>query len=706
MALDEKYLTGFDLNQVFVNKDTGEPLSGGKIYFFRDSARGTSKLAYQLTSTLGVYSYVALPNPITLSAAGTIANDDGDNVALYYYPYEGLPAADSSILDLYFVQVKSSAGVEQFTREAWPTISGSNNPIEEPAGFSNEVSNSQFVDLFFDTTAAHVIAFTGAATTTVGIGPDWDLVISHSDNGSVSVTRTAIAGSLKLPNNPPYTLSITGHAQVTAMSLRQRFNNNPDIWAPAVAGVGGYVASSVLLGNGSSVTMNYITSNAVTKELLSDTNASGVFAEFNATVQLDPGANPGAPSSGYVDLSIDVDILGTTVLSNVQVIGMNSDNQDVPYEQLPVNRQEDHLYHYYKDAIFGKRIPSYLIGWDFALNPAQALGATVAASAIGANKSKYVWDQTIMFQTEDSAIGVTRSAEGSIVLTAAIASKTALVQYLDQDEARALLAGDLSVNVRAKSDSVTTVTGNVSLYWTTAATLPVVTAGTNDSLVLSLDAAGKPATFNLAWNEVARTNRGDANLALTTGLRDYGFDNWDDTVVGAGDTTATYFAIVVGFSEIDIAKTVTVESISLVPGSIPCRPGVQTKATVLAECQKYYEKSFDLDVVPAQAVGANTGEHSVINDVAASSFQMLGTSLYKVTKRNTVAKPTVVTYNPIAANIQARNVLQAADCTLTTVLINQFSGFTLRAQVAAGSILNNQYLSVHWTSDSRIGIVT
>jgi len=62
-----------------------------------------------------------------------------------------------------------------------------------------------------------------------------------------------------------------------------------------------------------------------------------------------------------------------------------------------VPRQIDHLFHYYKPLLAYKPIPSALIGWDFPTNPAQ-FGVTGSTGAIGANKSAYAWDQTILFQ--------------------------------------------------------------------------------------------------------------------------------------------------------------------------------------------------------------------------------------------------------------------------------------------------------------------
>ena len=227
-----------------------------------------------------------------------------------------------------------------------------------------------------------------------------------------------------------------------------------------------------------------------------------------------------------------------------------------------------------------KPIPSYLIGWDFPLNPAQ-FGSTIAASASGANTSNYFWDQTLIFQTANSGISAARGSDGSLVLTAAATTQMALVQYLEAPMAKEILTSYLSCNVRAFTNNATAVAGTISLWYTTDAQLPNAAAGTNKSLVLTLDANGKPATFNGSWTEVTRSNLGNALFSLfanNTTYSDFGFANW---LAAAGSTTATYFAIVVGTGSITSGSTLTVQSISCVPGQIATRPAPKSITEVL-----------------------------------------------------------------------------------------------------------------------------
>lgn len=133
MALDPRYvILGSDLEQLFRDKDTGLPLSGGKVYFFEDDARTIPKPVYQLMGSPPNYTYVALPNPVTLNSVGAFG------VNVYALPYD----MTTGNLELYFIQVYNSADVFQFSREAIPNISVSEVPETQEINF---ITNGQFL---------------------------------------------------------------------------------------------------------------------------------------------------------------------------------------------------------------------------------------------------------------------------------------------------------------------------------------------------------------------------------------------------------------------------------------------------------------------------------------------------------------------------------------------------------------------------------
>ena len=232
-----------------------------------------------------------------------------------------------------------------------------------------------------------------------------------------------------------------------------------------------------------------------------------------------------------------------------------------------------------------------------------------------------------------------------------------------------------------------------------------MTAGTNNSIVLTIDENGKPATTNGTWFEVPRSNLGDASFTLeeqsTTNFNNYGFSGWD--LEGDADVNlATFFAIVVGTEEVAATEAITWNSISLVDGDIPTLPGAEDSATSLVRCQRYYEKSFAAGTLPATSVGVNTGEWIMSQSGADGTGQSTGTIPFKVIKRT--ATPAIITYNPASNNAQIRNETTGADCSAIAAGTSSDNGFSRHTNLATPTSPGNT-LGVHWTADARLGIV-
>ena len=134
--LDERFELAFTFEQYFVDKDTGFPLSDGYIEFYEDEQRTVPKDVYKLSGTPGNYTYVTLGSVVNLNAVGVPEDNMNNNIAIYFFPYDGTPDDSEGILTRYFYKVFSSGDVEQFTREAQPNIFSESN---------SEIINNNYV---------------------------------------------------------------------------------------------------------------------------------------------------------------------------------------------------------------------------------------------------------------------------------------------------------------------------------------------------------------------------------------------------------------------------------------------------------------------------------------------------------------------------------------------------------------------------------
>jgi hypothetical protein len=140
MAIDSRYIISPSLEMYFVDKDSGFPLSNGRVYFYEDNNRTQLKDVFKLTGSPPNYSFAALPNPCSISAVGTLEDEFGNNVIPYYFPYD-----QNGDLQLYHVVVESSMGVPQFTRDAWPPNAVDGSSGSQTDSTLNLIPNGQFV---------------------------------------------------------------------------------------------------------------------------------------------------------------------------------------------------------------------------------------------------------------------------------------------------------------------------------------------------------------------------------------------------------------------------------------------------------------------------------------------------------------------------------------------------------------------------------
>lgn len=624
MALNPQYIVAINLQEVLVDKDTGLPLSNGYIEFFQDTSRTTPKTVYQITGSPPDYTYSALSNPITLSSIGVPVNADGDQVHIYYYPYD----ADGEI-QLYYIAVYNEDGVLQYTLEAWPNITAEDNPADQNNNVSNQISNAQFSQVNFVVDQGLVISFDDALEAAVyQIAPDWEIIITSSGSGSLTIEQVALEGSLSIETNPPYKLTFSpSGVTITNLILRQVFNHNPDIWSATSDG-GGYISGIMLIesldGQAHTLEMQYVQSGGPSSPqtiVIGSTLTSG-YQLLNETVLLNAGTNTDDADAGAIYIDIVLPNTGFYSITSIQVVGLNDDNAIVNFEQESINRQLDHLFHYYKSGLDFKPIKSYLCGWYFPLNPAQFNGSTVSASA---EVSQYLWDQTIGWQSVVSSLSASRysaggSATNSLQLSISNDCQIAIIQYLTVPQIIDLLSNDLSSNI-ILSNNQGSISGTISLFYTIDETVPNINTD-GESLIATVNANGKPLTFNGTWVEIDRSNYGDAIFTTSSSvdlndLQSFGFNGWKlDSDFDIN--TITYFAIVVGFEELESGNYIVVQSCSLVPGTVPTIPEKQTYDEVLSECRYYYEMTYIPGTIPetASILGAKMTPAGIYNPSA------------------------------------------------------------------------------------------
>lgn len=137
MALDSRYIIASDLQSLFRDKTTGEPLSFGSVYFYRDANHNQLKPVFKITGSATNPTYTEIQNPMLLSSVGTASDGFNNDIIVYYYPYD-----DDGNIDLYYVRVFDQNGVVQFDRVAWPNFTGEDVAEVDQINF---VPNGQFL---------------------------------------------------------------------------------------------------------------------------------------------------------------------------------------------------------------------------------------------------------------------------------------------------------------------------------------------------------------------------------------------------------------------------------------------------------------------------------------------------------------------------------------------------------------------------------
>lgn len=719
------YVACFPLQEYFVNKDTGFPLANGYVEFFSDPAFTVPKDVYQqsyVAAPTETYTYTSLGSVLQLSLVGTFQDANGADIIPFLFPYTGTPQAPGTV-QLYWIRVWSGnpsvqGSVLQFTRAAWPpNLVQSSSPTDVFESSQNLFTNPEFsIVNFVPDSGQTFFTITAAGVGSMEIAPGW--MLSWSGAGTIKLTQESIVDASLIQTNPSYALKIDVAAGVTNVKLTQRLYQSPRVFDERYLSVAAFVKSNS--GTADTIKINYVSSNAVSYEVLNGVTTTNqefkLLAGFGgAPVFITQTNNTDSPLTGYVDFTLEVPLARITTFTSFFGVTVQNASSLVTNVQQTNAQQTNGMFWYYKPQLEYKPIPSYTLGWDFAMNPFQAQGtAGVLYNPTSPGKSAYVADQTLLFQSTVNTTTVSQVDNRAIKLAVATnPSSLALIQYLGPREAQELLNNPVCSQIRAKV-STGTLRGQIHLYYTTVdATLPVMTNYSATStvggytLVSAVDnTTGAPTVGGGGnygtWIEVTRDTLGAANFTLSSTMSEYGFAGWNESAV-AGISSAKFFAIVVSFAQVPVSSNIEIEHISLQKGYIPTAPAAMSFGETLTGLQQYYEKSYDVATLPGAV--STSGIVTFVNTYQANPAAGIG-SVFKTPKRKAPSSTTGLStdnFSIYTSNGVSGVILDGAgtDRPVTAVFTSENSYyFNWNSSVTAIS----STMSYQWVADARFGI--
>lgn len=176
---------------------------------------------------------------------------------------------------------------------------------------------------------------------------------------------------------------------------------------------------------------------------------------------------------------------------------------------------------------------------------------------------------------------------------------------------------------------------------------------------------------------------------------------WRDlTALNATLSASAKNIILFVWTENAVAQNVTLDlnRMQWEPGAVASKFELRPIAQEKRDCERYYEKSFAPATAPAQNVGAATGEQLFGATVAGANTNRLPTIPFRTDKR---AAPTLVTFNPSAANAEIRDITGAVDFSATGTVNVSTRGFRIFGNGNAATAVNNS-IGVHWTADAEL----
>ena len=514
----------------------------------------------------------------------------------------------------------------------------------------NQITNPQFQTINF------VSPLTITSAGTYDVAPGWSLALTGA--GTTVLTQIISTANQNTATDPvpPYALEINNSGWTTAI-LYQRFNNlaaiysntNISMMITALSNDGlPRAVSLVYAPKAPGVAVSIATENLNT--------ANYTVIQGAVPIPTDSG-NTNANNTAYVDMQIILPPTGILNISNVQVVG-----QDVPlpvtYNEDTIERQHDHLFHYYENSILIRPKNTMITGWNFSLNPYQF--NDTAITTIGA-QIQYIADQTILYQEGTSLLRTGHSQISYnnelqvLPVTSATPTRFAMIQYVAPQTVMPYWGFKVSSFVRAQLFTSHATSMRIKMRLIYKAGLPNSLSSTDP--IVSWPSNSDPV-FAAGWTAIAPLNDPVYTMDNFSGsIEDFTtfvFNSFQ--LPPCADINQTLGVVIYTMDNLNTTApvdTILFDTISLVPNEFAIDTQPQTFDQVLRECQFYFEKSYNNADIPGKvtAISQLYRQQGVI--YASTVYNSYATPFdfeYNTVKR---ATPIVALWSPSNLNANA-----------------------------------------------------
>lgn len=275
------------------------------------------------------------------------------------------------------------------------------------------------------------------------------------------------------------------------------------------------------------------------------------------------------------------------------------------------------------------------------------------------------------------------------------AGKLVLSQALESDAIAHLRGRSVRVQFKAKN--------SVGSHTLRCALLSLASPGTSDTIpatfVSAFGANGTDPTWGSNLAAVAPSKAGTNSSVAGNGISSVLNSSWRTYggVFSVPTTALNLVVVIFSNSQMAADDIVHLSEVGMYDGEDE-REFTFDPQEDLARCLRYYHKSFDIDVAPVQNIGAITGAIRITAQGGSSTTSRSPHFPHPVRMRTA---PTGTTYNPLAANAQARDSTASVDCSSTTIQSATQHGYAYVTTGNASTTAGNQ-LSVHVSFDAEL----